>query len=59
MEFLLKMEEKLRELSSVTGQNKYPEVIDASERGILRIRSMREEYASSNYGVYDFKFSFL
>ena len=42
----MKVEERLRELSALVGDKNYQEVIEASERGIFRVRSMREEYSS-------------
>ena len=49
MEFLMKVEEKLRDLSALVGDKNYQEVIEASERGIFRVRSLREEYSSGSF----------
>eukprot|EP00937_MAST-01D_sp_MAST-1D-sp2_P002507 g2507.t1 len=46
MEFLRGVEEDLRTLSS-EARKKHAAVKDASERGVLRLRRMREEYARS------------
>jgi hypothetical protein len=46
MDFLRSVEEDLRSLSD-EARKKYPVVKEAAERGILKLRAMREQYAAA------------
>ena len=46
MEFLRTVEDELKALST-EAKKRYPEVTEAAERAILRLRGMREQYATA------------